>query len=63
MIQEVFTRYAFLGEVALVIAFAAFMGILLHLFLERRSPRWKHDAALPLEEAPTVEHEKEEAVR
>jgi cbb3-type cytochrome oxidase subunit 3 len=50
VIQEVFTRYAFLGELALVIAFMAFAGVLLHLFLERKSPRWHHDARLPLDD-------------
>ncbi len=59
MIQEVFVRYAFLGQLALVIAFMAFAGVLLHLFLERKSPRWQHDARLPLDEATPARGAKE----
>ncbi|MBX3468402.1 MAG: hypothetical protein KF878_16135 [Planctomycetes bacterium] len=54
MIKELFKEYAWLGEVALVVAFTAFVLILVQMFLERRSPRWRHDARLPLEEAPPV---------
>ncbi len=55
MIQELFARYSWLGVMALVIAFTAFAGILLQLLVERRSPRWGHDARLPLDEAPPAD--------
>lgn len=54
MVQDVFTRYAWLGEVAVVIAFLGFVALLAQLALERRSPRWAQAARLPLDEAEEV---------
>lgn len=53
MIQEVFAEHAWLGQLALLVAVSAFAGVLLHLFLERRSGRWEHDAHLALDDGDT----------
>lgn len=54
MIQDVFAGYAWLGEVAVVIAFLGFLALIAQMFFERHSPRWKQAARLPLEEADEV---------
>jgi len=37
-------------ELALVICFLAFLGILVYLFIIRRNDPYEHEAALPLED-------------
>jgi hypothetical protein len=37
------------GQVSLVVAFAAFLGILLYLFVRRR-PRWEQSRRMPLDD-------------
>lgn len=39
-------------QVALVICFAAFTGILIYLFIVRRHDPYDHEAALPLNDEP-----------
>jgi hypothetical protein len=58
VVQEVFARYAWLGEAAVVVAFLGFLALLLQLVLERRSPRWAHVARLPLDDAREVRRER-----
>jgi hypothetical protein len=54
VVQDVFTRYAWLGEVAVVIAFLGFVALVVQLALEWRSPRWARAARLPLEDLEEV---------
>lgn len=50
MAHELFARYAFFGEMALVVAVLGFAGLLVQLALEGRSRRWIAAANLPLED-------------
>lgn len=54
MIQDVFAGYAWLGQVAVVVAFLGFSALLAQLVLERRSPRWREAARLPLDDSTEV---------
>lgn len=54
MVQDVFREFAWLGEVAVVIAFLGFVALLVQLVIERNSPRWAQAARLPLDEAKEV---------
>jgi len=54
VIQDVFASYAWLGQLAVVVAFLGFLALLAQMVLERRSPRWAQAAQLPLEEADEV---------
>lgn len=50
MVQDVFARFAWLGEVAVVVAFLGFLALLLQMVVERNSPRWAQAARLPLDD-------------
>ena len=43
-------------EVALVICFATFVGIIVYLFIVRRNDPYDHEAALPLEDGAGDTH-------
>lgn len=55
MKADLFSQYAAVGQVALVVACLGFLALLLQLVLERRSPRWARAAQLPLEDDTVVE--------
>jgi hypothetical protein len=50
VIKELFARYAAFGQLALVIAVAAFSALLFDLWIRRKSPRWSAAARLPLDD-------------
>jgi hypothetical protein len=50
VVQDVFARFAWLGEVAIVVAFLGFLALLLQMVVERNSPRWAQAARLPLDD-------------
>jgi hypothetical protein len=54
VIQDVFASYAWLGEVAVVVAFLGFSALLVQMVLERHSPRWAQAARLPLDDSSEV---------
>ncbi len=44
-------------EIALILFFLSFCGIVLYLFVFRRNRPYRHEASLPLEDAPSLSEE------
>ena len=57
MAHELFARFSFFGEMALVVAVLGFAALLVQLVLEARSPRWLAAARLPFEDDAAARRE------